>query len=133
MGFKTYIKETKHRAISKYSYLQKKVVAKLSLIQDSVFSKDNYPVGEKQAVVTSGTNTFSPEESPLEFCPPSEELTFKGKDDNEVALIASKSNYATTNYCTEGAQVIKIIIIEGKVVEKEYITIEGDIIARKFE
>ena len=132
MGFRTYIIETQHRAISKYSHLRRKVASKFIGLQDRVLSQLHHAGKKSHGVINAEINASRAEKSSMEFLL-GEELTRKDKEESEELLRTSNENQVIMNKRPEGSQLIKIIIIKGKIVEKEYITIEGDRISMKFE
>ena len=132
MGFRTHINLTRHRAISKYSYLHRKVASKLSLIQYRVFSKLHYLGKKKEGVSNSEIHSSTVQKSPLEFFGSRKELTIKDKEVAEGVVTLHKKNPEITDNCLESGQVTKIKIIGGKIVEKEYITLDGEIVLIKF-
>ena len=132
MGFRTYIIETQHRAISQYSHLRRKVFSKFIGLQNRVLSQLHHEGKKSHGVINAEINASRAEKSSMEFLL-GEELTRKDKEESEELLRTSNENQVIMNKCPEGSQLIKIIIIKGKIVEKEYITIEGDRISMKFE
>ena len=132
MGFRTYIIETQHRVISKYSHLRRKVASKFIGLQDRVLSQLHHEGKKSHGVINAEINASRAEKSSMEFLL-GEELTRKDKEESEELLRTSNENQVIMNKRPEGSQLIKIIIIKGKIVEKEYITVEGDRISIKFE
>ena len=132
MGFRTYIIETQHRAISKYSSLRRKVTSKFIGLQDRVLSQLHYEEKTSYGVINAESNASRSEKSSMEFLL-GEELTRKDKEVSEELLRTSNENQVIMNKPPKGSKLIKIIIIKGKIIEKEYITVEGERILIKFE
>ena len=132
MGFRTYIIETQHKAISKYSYLRKKVASKFSGLQNRVLSQLHHEEKKSQGVINCKINASKSEEASREFLL-DEELTCKDKEGSEGLLRIFNENQTIMNNSPEGSELIKIIIIKGQIVEKEYINIQGERISIKFQ
>ena len=130
MGFRAYIIETKHRAMSKYSYLQRKFLSKFSSLQDRTLFK-SHNQGEKNKSDINDNNT--PENlRQISMDPsPSEELKFLEGKDNKTLESQHVEGCEMPPKLPDGAQLTRIILIKGKIVEKEYLTTEGDQITLK--
>ena len=131
MGFRTYLKEKQHRALSKYNHLQKKVASKFFLLQDRVLSRLHYQSRKDSVVFHANNNGVQPKYDSIDFLPYNEPQVFK-KEEIMESSIDAYTNDDLNLQIPENSRVIRIIVIKGKIIEKEYLKTTGEKVTLNF-
>ena len=131
MSFRTYINQTRHRAISKCSYLQKKIASRFYLLQDRILSKFHHQEEHVKFIFYSNTNEVEQHENQSE-ANGEEKLRVEEENEKKGLIIEHDGKNDLNTQISNGSQVVKIIVIGGKIVEKEYLSLEGERTSLKF-
>ena len=131
MGFRTYLKEKKHRALSKYNHLQEKVASKFFLLQDRVLSRLHYQSRKDSGIFHANNNRVQPQDDSIDFLSYNEPQVFKKEEIMESGIDVN-TNDDLNLQIPENSMVIRIIVIKGKIVEKEYLKTTGEKVTLDF-
>ena len=131
MDFRKYIIDSKHKAISKYSYMQRRITSKFLRLQERVFSRLHHEENNSQESSNNSINQSIEIDSSIDFLIVKEE-SLLGKNNKESILINPIDEDEKIKNLPEGSELVKIILVQGKIVEKEYVTNESQKITIKF-
>ena len=130
MDFRTYIIDSKHKAISKYSYMQRRITSKFFRLQERVFSRLHHEENNSQESSNNSINQSIEMDSSIDFLIGEEESLLE--NNNKTILINSIDEDEKIKNLPEGSELVKITLVQGKIVEKEYVTNESQKITIKF-
>ena len=130
MDLRTYIIDSKHKAISKYSYMQRRITSKFFRLQERVFSRLHHEENNSQESSNNSINQSIEMDSSIDFLIGEEESLLE--NNNKTILINSIDEDEKIKNLPEGSELVKITLVQGKIVEKEYLTNESEKITIKF-
>ena len=131
MGFRTYIIDSKHKAISKFSYMQRRITSKFFRLQERVFSRLHHEENNSQESSNNSINQSIEMDSSIDFLIDEYESLLE-RNNKETMVINSIEEDEKTKNLPEGSELVKITLVQGKIVEKEYLTNESQKITIKF-
>ena len=131
MSFRTYIIESKHKAISKYSYIQRRVTSKFFHLQERFFSRLHHEENNSQESSYTSINQSIEKDSSIDFLIGEEESLLENNNKKTILINPIDEDEKIKNL-PEGSELVRIILVQGKIVEKEYLTNESQKITIKF-
>ncbi|WP_320668092.1 hypothetical protein [Prochlorococcus sp. MIT 1307] len=138
MGLRTYLKDKKKRALSKCIYLQEKVASRFHRLQDKAVSRLQ---SQKRHIPESLLSPIKEEESeqPSLDSILEDGLIFQAHEkisifsEAEVEERTVDEKFTWSAQVPEGARVVKIVVMKGEILEKTYLTKEGERILVKLD
>ncbi len=131
MDFRTYIIDSKNKAISKYSYMQRRITSKLFRLQERVFSRLHHEENNGQESSNNSINQSREMDSSIDFLIGEEESLLENNNKKTILINPIDEDEKIKNL-PEGSELVKITLVQGKIVEKEYLTNESQKITIKF-
>ena len=131
MDFRTYILDSKHKAISKYSYMQRRIASKFFRLKERVFSRPHHEENNSQESPNNSINQSIEMDSSIDFLIGEEESLLE-KNNKKTILINPIDEDEKIKNLPEGSELVKIKLVQGKIVEKEYLSNESQKITIKF-
>ena len=131
MGLRTYIIEKRHKVRSNYSYLRSKVGTRLHSFRNRVFSRFNNS-NEKVEAIPQVEISQELHQEGVKSIPIEEESKLFPQNIMENIKGDLNGDDILNKEIIADSFLVKIIVQQGKIVQKDYLTFNGKIISLKF-
>jgi len=128
MGLRTYLKEKKNIAVSKCIHFQERFSSNFCHLQNKALSRFHCQKRKEQENLLETSKEVSPEDQVIGFVL-QEDLTLEHKVAIAGELAKSEETFGRIQSLPEGVQIVKVIVRKGEIIEKVYLTPEGEMLS----